>query len=135
MIDPADELPYRTGQYLDIQVPGTDQWRSFSMAGLPAEGPGGRLEFIIRRYPGGLFSSFSSSGSRWQRVVTTASCRRCPARGCDGVPCRCRVPPVSVSDCAARSSAEARPASTPLALLLGSLQPLLSGLQSATFSQ
>ncbi|MBY8344184.1 2Fe-2S iron-sulfur cluster binding domain-containing protein [Streptomyces spinosirectus] len=55
-VGPADELPYRTGQYVDIQVPGTDQWRSFSMAGLSAEGPGGRLEFIIKRYPGGLFS-------------------------------------------------------------------------------
>ncbi|WP_155059553.1 FAD-binding oxidoreductase [Streptomyces blattellae] len=51
-VDPADELPYRTGQYVDIEVPGTGQWRSFSMAGLP----GGRLEFLIKRYPGGLFS-------------------------------------------------------------------------------
>lgn len=51
-VDPADELPYRTGQYVDIKVPGTGQWRSFSMAGLP----GGALEFIIKRYPGGLFS-------------------------------------------------------------------------------
>ncbi|MET7764893.1 2Fe-2S iron-sulfur cluster binding domain-containing protein [Streptomyces sp. NPDC005393] len=55
-VDPADEFPYRTGQYVDIEVPGTDQRRSFSMAGLPAEGPGGKLEFIIKRYPGGKFS-------------------------------------------------------------------------------
>jgi propane monooxygenase reductase component len=55
-VDPADELPYRTGQYVDIRVPGSDHWRSFSMAGPPDEGPGGRLEFIIKRYPGGLFS-------------------------------------------------------------------------------
>jgi propane monooxygenase reductase component len=51
-VDPASELPYRTGQYVDIKVPGTEQWRSFSMAGLP----GGDLEFLIKRYPGGLFS-------------------------------------------------------------------------------
>ncbi|WP_427925129.1 FAD-binding oxidoreductase [Streptomyces sp. cg40] len=51
-VDPAAELPYRTGQYVDINVPGTEHWRSFSMAGLP----GGRLEFLIRRYSGGLFS-------------------------------------------------------------------------------
>ncbi|MDX2933437.1 2Fe-2S iron-sulfur cluster-binding protein [Streptomyces ipomoeae] len=51
-LDTADELPYRTGQYVDIKVPGTEQWRSFSMAGLP----GGRLEFLIKQYPGGLFS-------------------------------------------------------------------------------
>jgi propane monooxygenase reductase subunit len=55
-IDAGDEIPYRTGQYVDIGVPGTDQWRSFSMAGLPGEGPGGRLEFLIKRYPGGMFS-------------------------------------------------------------------------------
>ncbi|MGW0584183.1 FAD-binding oxidoreductase [Streptomyces sp. NPDC002920] len=55
-VAPTDELPYRTGQYADIEVPGTQQWRSFSMAGPPAEGPGGTLEFIIKRYPGGLFS-------------------------------------------------------------------------------
>ncbi|MFF4354051.1 FAD-binding oxidoreductase [Streptomyces sp. NPDC001530] len=51
-VDPADELPYRTGQYVDIKVPGTEHVRSFSMAGLP----GGTLEFLIKRYPGGLFS-------------------------------------------------------------------------------
>ncbi|MFJ7948338.1 FAD-binding oxidoreductase [Streptomyces sp. NPDC096354] len=55
-VDSRDELPYRTGQYVDIEVPGTDQRRSFSMAGLPAEGPGGSLEFLIKRYPGGMFS-------------------------------------------------------------------------------
>ncbi|MFF4257032.1 FAD-binding oxidoreductase [Streptomyces sp. NPDC001663] len=51
-LDPGDELPYRTGQYVDIRVPGTEHWRSFSMAQLP----GGTLEFLIKRYPGGLFS-------------------------------------------------------------------------------
>ncbi|WP_127356220.1 FAD-binding oxidoreductase [Actinacidiphila soli] len=60
-IDAGDEIPYRTGQYVDIGVPGTDQWRSFSMAGLPGEGPGGRLEFLIKRYPGGMFSGLLDS--------------------------------------------------------------------------
>jgi propane monooxygenase reductase subunit len=55
-IDAGHEIPYRTGQYVDIAVPGTGQWRSFSMAGLPDEGPGGRLEFLIKRYSGGMFS-------------------------------------------------------------------------------
>ncbi|MDX6348338.1 MAG: propane monooxygenase reductase component [Streptomyces sp.] len=55
-IDAGHEIPYRTGQYVDIAVPGTGQWRSFSMAGLPGEGPGGRLEFLIKRYSGGMFS-------------------------------------------------------------------------------
>ncbi|MET8249491.1 2Fe-2S iron-sulfur cluster binding domain-containing protein [Streptomyces sp. NPDC005202] len=63
-VHPADELPYRTGQYVDIEVPGTDQWRSFSMAGLPAEGPGGKLEFIIKRYPGGRLSGMLDGALR-----------------------------------------------------------------------
>jgi propane monooxygenase reductase subunit len=61
-LDPDAELPYRTGQYVDIEVPGTGQWRSFSMAGLPGEGPGGRLEFLIKRYPGGMFSGLLGGG-------------------------------------------------------------------------
>ncbi|WP_219467336.1 FAD-binding oxidoreductase [Nonomuraea rhizosphaerae] len=46
-------MPFRPGQYADIQVPGTGEWRSFSMANRPGEG---RLDFIVKRYPGGRFS-------------------------------------------------------------------------------
>jgi propane monooxygenase reductase subunit len=42
------------GQYVDIRVPGTDETRSFSMANTSAKD--GQLEFIIKVYPGGLFS-------------------------------------------------------------------------------
>jgi propane monooxygenase reductase subunit len=53
----TDDEPLRfyPGQYLDIRIPGTDEHRSFSMAGLPADGR--RLEFMIKIYPGGRFSS------------------------------------------------------------------------------
>ncbi|WP_329133719.1 2Fe-2S iron-sulfur cluster binding domain-containing protein [Streptomyces sp. NBC_01476] len=61
-LDADAEIPYRTGQYMDIEVPGAGQWRSFSMAGLPAEGPGGSLEFLIKRYPGGMFSGLLGTG-------------------------------------------------------------------------
>jgi propane monooxygenase reductase subunit len=47
-------LRYYPGQYLDIQIPGHDEHRSFSMAGAPS--PDGVLEFVIKRYPGGHFS-------------------------------------------------------------------------------
>ncbi|MGQ4511468.1 2Fe-2S iron-sulfur cluster-binding protein [Streptomyces sp. DW26H14] len=57
------ELPFRPGQYIDIRVPGTDHWRSFSMAALPQDKPGARLEFLIKRYPGGLFSGLLERGS------------------------------------------------------------------------
>lgn len=53
-------LPFQPGQYVDIEVPGTNQVRSFSMANLP-DGSG-RLEFVIKRYAGGLFSGLLSDG-------------------------------------------------------------------------
>jgi propane monooxygenase reductase subunit len=49
------DMPFHCGQYVDIRIPGTDHYRSFSMANLPSED--GRLEFMIKLYPGGRFSS------------------------------------------------------------------------------
>ena len=54
LVEPAT-LRYFPGQYVDIAVPGTEETRSFSMANTPGAEPG-RLEFLIRVYPGGLFS-------------------------------------------------------------------------------
>ena len=48
------EMPFRAGQYVDIQIPGTGEYRSFSMANVPAGD--GVLEFMIKLYPGGRFS-------------------------------------------------------------------------------
>jgi propane monooxygenase reductase subunit len=50
---------YTPGQYVDLQVPGTDLRRSFSMANLPGDG---RIEFLIRAYPDGLFSGQLQDG-------------------------------------------------------------------------
>ncbi len=55
LAEPGD-LRFFPGQYMDIAVPGTDQVRSFSMANTSARE--GRLEFVIKVYPGGLFSQF-----------------------------------------------------------------------------
>jgi len=54
----AEERDFKffPGQYVDIRVPGTDETRSFSMANTSAR-ESGQLEFIIKVYPGGLFSS------------------------------------------------------------------------------
>ena len=54
LVEPS-ALRYYPGQYVDIQVPGQLEHRSFSMAAPPSAD--GRLEFIIKRYPGGHFSS------------------------------------------------------------------------------
>ncbi|MDQ1716179.1 MAG: propane monooxygenase reductase component [Pseudonocardiales bacterium] len=51
-------LRFYPGQYVDIQIPGHVEHRSFSMAAPPS--PDGRLEFIIKRYPGGHFSGLLS---------------------------------------------------------------------------
>jgi propane monooxygenase reductase subunit len=58
----ADDEPltFYPGQYVDIGIPGTDEHRSFSMANLPSDR--GRLEFIIKLYPGGHFSGLLADG-------------------------------------------------------------------------
>ncbi|MCU7724364.1 2Fe-2S iron-sulfur cluster binding domain-containing protein [Actinoplanes sp. KI2] len=53
LIEPA-EITFFPGQYMDIKIPGTEESRSFSMASTSAR----VLEFIIKVYPDGLFSSF-----------------------------------------------------------------------------
>jgi propane monooxygenase reductase component len=50
---------YTPGQYLDLHVPGTDLRRSFSMANLPGDG---KVEFLIRTYPEGAFSTQLQNG-------------------------------------------------------------------------
>jgi len=52
------ELKYKPGQYVDIKIPGSEEIRSFSMANLPC----GELEFMIKVYPDGKFSSLLSGG-------------------------------------------------------------------------
>jgi propane monooxygenase reductase subunit len=53
LIEPQD-IAFHAGQYVDIQIPGTTHTRAFSMANTPATE--GRLEFMIKLYPGGRFS-------------------------------------------------------------------------------
>jgi propane monooxygenase reductase subunit len=55
LVEP-DEIKFFPGQYMDFVVPGTDETRSFSMANTPNRD---RLyEFVIKVYPGGLFSQY-----------------------------------------------------------------------------
>ncbi len=56
LVEPTD-LKFFPGQYVDIAVPGTTQTRSFSMANTSSR-DSGQLEFVIRVYPGGLFSTY-----------------------------------------------------------------------------
>jgi propane monooxygenase reductase subunit len=57
-----EEFRFFPGQYVDIAVPGSDGvTRSFSMANTSTK-DSGQLEFVIRVYPDGLFSTFLDSG-------------------------------------------------------------------------
>ena len=63
-LDPETGAPVRIGfvpgQYFDIEVPGTDVWRSYSMANEPEDA---ELEFLMRLLPGGFFSDFLHNGA------------------------------------------------------------------------
>jgi propane monooxygenase reductase subunit len=56
LVEP-ERLAYFPGQYFDITIPGTEESRSFSVACTPTA-DSSRLEFVIRVYPDGLFSTF-----------------------------------------------------------------------------
>lgn len=53
LVEPREML-FRAGQYADIRVPGSDEVRSYSMANTPNSDD--HLEFMIKLFPGGLFS-------------------------------------------------------------------------------
>ena len=55
LVEP-EEIKFFPGQYMDFEVPGTGETRSFSMANTPNRD--GTFEFVIKIYPGGLFSEY-----------------------------------------------------------------------------
>jgi propane monooxygenase reductase component len=58
-VEPA-AFEFKPGQYADLHIPCSDEHRSFSMATTPATP--GRLEFLIKKYPGGKFSGLLDDG-------------------------------------------------------------------------
>ena len=79
LIEP-EEIKYFPGQYLDFQVPGHHATRSFSMANTPNRE--GLFEFVIRIYPGGLFSGHLADGMQGRRPAERrGTLRRFPAPG------------------------------------------------------
>jgi propane monooxygenase reductase component len=67
-IELAEGLRFWAGQYVDLTIPGTGITRSFSMANTPKQQT--RLNFIIKRYPQGAFSSLLDGGlSIGQRLL------------------------------------------------------------------
>ncbi len=56
LIEPA-EINFKAGQYVDVLVPGTKEWRSYSMANPPSRS--GEIEVMVKLMPGGLFSTYA----------------------------------------------------------------------------
>lgn len=54
-IDGDTPLQFNAGQFVEVRVPGTDEWRAYSMANAP--GDGRTIELIIKEIPNGRFSS------------------------------------------------------------------------------
>jgi propane monooxygenase reductase component len=59
LIDPP-EITFQAGQYVDGLVPGTQEWRSYSMASPPSSRR--ELEFMVKLMAGGLASSYVEGG-------------------------------------------------------------------------
>jgi NAD(P)H-flavin reductase/ferredoxin len=55
LVDPTT-IAFKAGQYIDLLVPGTKEWRSYSMANPPSRN--GAIELMIKLMPGGLCSSY-----------------------------------------------------------------------------
>ena len=53
-----NQLAFLPGQYVNLQVPGSDQTRAYSFSSLQKDG---EVSFLIRNVPGGLMSSFLTS--------------------------------------------------------------------------
>lgn len=49
-------IEFKAGQYVDLLVPGTIEWRSYSMANPPSRRS--EIEIMVKLMPGGLFSSY-----------------------------------------------------------------------------
>ena len=58
--EPGQRMLFTAGQYADIRIPGSEEHRAYSMANTPSTND--RLEFIIKVFPGGRFSSLLEGG-------------------------------------------------------------------------
>jgi propane monooxygenase reductase subunit len=51
-------IDFKAGQYIDVLVPRTNEWRSYSMANPPSQNT--KIEIMVKLMPGGLFSNYVS---------------------------------------------------------------------------
>jgi benzoate/toluate 1,2-dioxygenase reductase subunit len=60
--DRSTGFSFHAGQYVRIKVPGTEDWRSYSMCTTPRELP--KMEFLVRIIPGGAMSEYLRGPAR-----------------------------------------------------------------------
>ena len=60
IVEPGQRMLFTAGQYADIGIPGSDERRAYSMANTPLTND--HLEFMIKIFPGGRFSSLLEGG-------------------------------------------------------------------------
>ena len=65
-LDDSERMEFKAGQYADIRIPGTDEYRSYSMSNTPTQND--HLEFMIKIFPGGRFSSLLESLAIGQKL-------------------------------------------------------------------
>lgn len=63
----GDWLDFRPGQYLQVEIPGSETVRSYSPSSIAADLP--RLELLVRLLPGGAMSSWLEGGAKPDDVV------------------------------------------------------------------
>ena len=62
LAEQGQKMLFTAGQYADIRIPGSDEHRAYSMANTPSNND--HLEFMIKIFPGGRFSSLLEGGIR-----------------------------------------------------------------------
>ncbi|NIC07217.1 benzoate 1,2-dioxygenase electron transfer component BenC [Billgrantia bachuensis] len=66
-LDEGEGLTFLPGQYVNIQVPGSDETRSYSFSSLPGER---RASFLIRNVPDGLMSGYLTGTAKPEDALT-----------------------------------------------------------------
>lgn len=64
----SGEMPFTAGQFLTVQIPGTDLLRTYSFANCPSRPD--EVELIVKLYPDGAFARFLASDSCLGSTVT-----------------------------------------------------------------
>jgi benzoate/toluate 1,2-dioxygenase reductase subunit len=67
-LDAAGDFTFRSGQYVRVRVPDTNEWRSYSMASMPRDLP--QLEFLVRLIDGGTMSEYLRAPNRVGEAIT-----------------------------------------------------------------